>query len=1654
TFFNFLISLFSFIFVSAKVLDFNLFDTIDMAKPETGPLAQYNSLKDEHLAGYFNNRAKWRHLVKAGLITRTGEVVPEPVYRLKMARKEHKRHVRDMLAQAIVHKSLDLERKRQVDIRRKLEEIAKMEHVRRIKNERNRRGDEDLMPLLDPGAATSSGIRRRKQRPNRIGGDAEEGDGDEEPEPSGLPPHPDTVQRRRLRRQFPRAEIDSKHLLTLDSVALQEYANILESMRRNEARGGGGGSNLSSHRASSQPRRRSTGNSPSPGRRNRSRSGRPKSAARPGAAAARRDSDDDDVEDLSDEGEVEDEKRKKKRGGKSRVGRLRLHRAEPALDKQASYQSLCKVTLHYYGPALKIPHDGPGHDGQEVTVMQQHSGGNTLRVFYGLVKPGEDFTFVSRRHRGYPFSLSLYIDGVMDSRVSACCEYKHRTGVRLGSKTGHFGFVSVSEAAPCYRCQVEEQLKEGRGKKEKAKKESTSSGRRKPQKTYDDDFQDESDHDKRGKRSDKDSSSSSSSRSRGASVSSKSSRSSSIGRERVEYQVIIATFDEIGSGTEAPAFIELIGSSATSKKFPLKQYDGATTFERGATNEFTVKAREDLGELTAVRLHLEDGGIGSSWRPESITVSRGDQQWTFPAGRWIEKNECETFTVEDIAGENDDEVYVVTIQTSSQAMAGTDARVFATLVGEDRRSNRVQLKNDRIDCFERGQTDQFKARFGSNLGEIHSIELETEGGGLTSGWLPETITVANGGREWRFQTGRWIEKNSIETLPVVKDATGEDDSDAVDANERRFTVTVKTGDRMGADTDGRATIQLAGTEATSEQISLEEFRQNKDGRLYRRGQADKFNIQADEQLGDLKTIELYIEGGISTDWYVERVIAEQNDKRWEFPFERWIQKERPERCAAVAALPDRADDDLTRQRRASGSSRSDRSDDEEVVNFKIEGSPEHAAPDQQQKSAAAGVTEVPVDDAPDVEDSRNTQSTLVRKEEKRRRVSGSDRGSSGEDSDADRKKKGHIQTRISSFSEESDSGSEDERDQEPATLQIRPSSDEEDESEEEENQRWKEMEASRKREEEDRKREEEDRKREEEDRKREEEAAAAAQRREEERRQEEEERQRKQQQMLEDQLDRMRQEQQAIKEKGLCDYKIRFVTDSTEDAGTHATVSIVLCGEQGDSDVRTFKNEQGRKFQSGSTSEFSISIPDLGAINKIRIFTDVQYEQDRWLLSRVEVEDQQRGVTRSFPCGKWFTRDCDSHILLAPPTDDEVSQHEESRPSSARQAVPTLAAPPTAATTTTTGATTTSTGDAGSFGKPSTAASGTTATAQSSDTASTDESEQSDDDVSSTAEESSEADSDSSDSESDTETAGEDDEAAESVPRQNRMRSGSVQPDDIQPPETRIGKVRDLFKDNGVSVYDTKLSDEQFELFLKELNQREKAEKMESVSVRNCQLTDSQAIRMLEALAGYDKLNYLNLTCNSISSRTASVIAERLSGWPQLSNLNLHSVAIGDDGIYALVKGLRNRFRTNSSTIDTIDLGNTGMTDQGLQQVAGLLAENPPLAGLELTGSRGLSESAWANLGKSLRGNTKLESMMLDYCDLTDSSLAALLEGLGSNLSLISIDLEGNRLSDRACDLIANSAVRNGLRSVSLEMNGSISDRRKEALEVQLSEKN
>ena len=69
----------------------------------------------------------------------------ETTLRENNARREHKRHVRDLLAQAIVHRTLDAERGRQVHVRRRLEEIAKIELVKRVQVGRFRSIDQNFI---------------------------------------------------------------------------------------------------------------------------------------------------------------------------------------------------------------------------------------------------------------------------------------------------------------------------------------------------------------------------------------------------------------------------------------------------------------------------------------------------------------------------------------------------------------------------------------------------------------------------------------------------------------------------------------------------------------------------------------------------------------------------------------------------------------------------------------------------------------------------------------------------------------------------------------------------------------------------------------------------------------------------------------------------------------------------------------------------------------------------------------------------------------------------------------------------------------------------------------------------------------------------------------------------------------------------------------------------------------------------------------------------------------------------------------------------------------------------------------------------------------------------------------------------------------------
>nr|XP_019954616.1 PREDICTED: uncharacterized protein LOC109636990 [Paralichthys olivaceus] len=107
------------------------------------------------------------------------------------------------------------------------------------------------------------------------------------------------------------------------------------------------------------------------------------------------------------------------------------------------------VTMIYLGQGRQG--SGLKSTQDELKVLQQVNGGENICVFKGLVTPGEQFQFLSQRHRGFPFSATLYVNGIMVARISSCCEYRYAPGFQQGRKSC-FRLSWLAGGIPCYRC--------------------------------------------------------------------------------------------------------------------------------------------------------------------------------------------------------------------------------------------------------------------------------------------------------------------------------------------------------------------------------------------------------------------------------------------------------------------------------------------------------------------------------------------------------------------------------------------------------------------------------------------------------------------------------------------------------------------------------------------------------------------------------------------------------------------------------------------------------------------------------------------------------------------------------------------------------------------------------------------------------------------------------------------------------------------------------------------------------------------------------------------------------------------------------------------------------------------------------------------------
>ncbi|KAL4608261.1 glutamate-rich protein 3 isoform X1 [Arapaima gigas] len=390
-----------------------------MSHPNPSLLSSYNGLTDKYLTGYFNNTRIRRHLVKVGLITRNGIIVPDKDNKFKAMRECRQRHSREFMIQPLFEELLDIERQHQLEMKKKREDIAKRERVHKIKVERSKRYSDDIIPLCSSRLPLSSSN-------SDAGLNGPEVELSESSESSSSTWSDLTIEEIQQPIQFPPLYSAPTHRTThsssrkpssgnkewLGSIGLDR--NTVGIVTMNKYSGGTSPYEqpVISHLVTPVP-----------------------------PAKKKKESCFKSVP----EGVVKGRKFHLYMGPNISTVKKesKVHEA-PVQSNVLIKMIFCQNSVSHSPNNIDLRH--------EVKVFQQHCEGENICVFKGKLRQGDFFQFISRRSRGFPFGLTFYLNGLQVEQLNSCCEFRHQKASEIKGRDRHFSFVSMVRASPCYKC--------------------------------------------------------------------------------------------------------------------------------------------------------------------------------------------------------------------------------------------------------------------------------------------------------------------------------------------------------------------------------------------------------------------------------------------------------------------------------------------------------------------------------------------------------------------------------------------------------------------------------------------------------------------------------------------------------------------------------------------------------------------------------------------------------------------------------------------------------------------------------------------------------------------------------------------------------------------------------------------------------------------------------------------------------------------------------------------------------------------------------------------------------------------------------------------------------------------------------------------------
>ncbi|XP_060469739.2 lipoxygenase homology domain-containing protein 1 [Panthera onca] len=336
------------------------------------------------------------------------------------------------------------------------------------------------------------------------------------------------------------------------------------------------------------------------------------------------------------------------------------------------------------------------------------------------------------------------------------------------------------------------------------------------------------------------------------------------------YEVVTATGDVRGAGTDANVFITIFGENGLSPKLHLTS-KSESAFEKANVDVFRVRTN-NVGLIYKIRIEHDNTGLNASWYLDRVIVTdmkRPHLRYYFNCNNWLSKVEGDRQWCRDLlASFNPMDMprgnkYEVKVCTGDVIGAGTDADVVINIFGEYGDTGERRLENEK-DNFERGAEDKFILD-APDLGQLMKINIGHNNKGGSAGWFLSKIVIEDFGnkRKYDFPLNRWLALDEDDGKIQRDILVGGAETTAIS-----YIVTVFTGDVRGAGTKSKIYLVMYGARGNknSGKIFLE-------GGVFDRGRTDIFHIELAVLLSPLSRVSIgHGNVGVNRGWYCEKVV--------------------------------------------------------------------------------------------------------------------------------------------------------------------------------------------------------------------------------------------------------------------------------------------------------------------------------------------------------------------------------------------------------------------------------------------------------------------------------------------------------------------------------------------------------------------------------------------------------------------------------------------------------------------------------------------------------------------------------------------------------------------------------------------------------------